>query len=63
MRGLILVLMSNVCYLTVILIFLAVTWWFYLVVTAGYCSLPGDYWLLLVPAFSLNVYLICLSEY
>ena len=35
----------------------------YLVVTAGYCSLPGDYWLLLVPAFSMKVYLICLSEY
>ena len=37
MRGLILVLMSNVCYLAVILIFLLVTWWL-LLVTARYCS-------------------------
>ena len=57
MRRLILVLMSNVCYLTVIFIFLVVTWWLllvtswlllvtagYLVVTAGYC------WLLVVTA-------------
>ena len=43
MRGLILVLMSNVCYLAVILIFLVVIVR-YLVVTAGYCSLPGGYW-------------------
>ena len=41
--GLILVLMSNMCYLVVILIFL----WF-LVVTAHYCSL------LLVPTFNMN---------
>ena len=46
MRGLILVLMSNVCYLAVIFIFLEVTWWLLfvtarcLVVTGGYCSLP-----------------------
>ena len=39
MRGLILVLMSNVCYLAVILIFLVVAWWL-LLVTGGYCSLP-----------------------
>ena len=31
MRGLILVLMSNVCYFAVILIFLVVTWWLLLV--------------------------------
>ena len=31
MRGLILVLMLNVCYLAVILIFLVVTWWLLLV--------------------------------
>ena len=48
--GLILVLMSNMCYLVVILIFL----WF-LVVTAHYCSLLGGYCsLLLVPTFSMN---------
>ena len=53
MRGLILVLMLNVCYLVVILIFLLVTWllllltlWLLLitapcwVVTHGYCLLP-----------------------
>ena len=40
MRRFILVLMSNVCYLAEILIFLVVTAR-YLVVTAGYCSLPG----------------------
>ena len=38
MRRLILVLMSNVCYLTVIMIFLVVTAG-YLMVTTGYCSL------------------------
>ena len=48
--GLILVLMSNMCYLVVILIFL----WF-LVVTAHYCSLLGGYCsLLLVPTFNMN---------
>ena len=31
MRGLILVLMSNVCYLVVILIFMVATWWLLLV--------------------------------
>ena len=47
MRGLILVLMSNVYYLAVILTFLGG----YLVVTARYCSLLGvDWWLLLVGA-------------
>ena len=41
MRGLILVLMSNVCYLAVILIFL----W----LLGGYCSLSSGYcWLLLI---------------
>ena len=41
MRGLILVLMSNVCCLAVILIF----WW----LLGGYCSLPsGNYWLVFV---------------
>ena len=60
MRGLILVLVSNVCYLTVILIFLVVTWWLLLVtwlllvvnarywwlllVTAHYCSFPLLVW-------------------
>ena len=43
MTGLILVLMSNVCYLAVIFIFLVVTA-HYLVVTAGYCLLPDSYW-------------------
>ena len=51
---LILVLMSNVCYLAVILIFLVVTWSLvtacYLVVTTGYCSLHGGYYSLLVVA-------------
>ena len=61
MRGLILVLMSNVCYLAVILIFL--------VVSAHYCSLLDGYCsllvvtaryrsLLLVPTLSMNVFLI-----
>ena len=47
MRRLIIVLMSNGCYLAVILIFfLVVTGWLlfvtarYLVLTGGYCSLP-----------------------
>ena len=64
MEGLILVLMSNVCYLAVILIFLVVIAR-YLVVTTGYCSLPGGYCsllvftahyrlLLLVPTFTTN---------
>ena len=52
MKRLILVLISNVCYLIVILIFLVVTWLVtacYLVATAGYCLFPGGYcWLLLV---------------
>ena len=39
MKGLILVLMSNICYLAVILIFLVVTTR-YLVVIGGYCLLP-----------------------
>ena len=47
MSGLILVLVSNVCYLAVILIFLVGTWWL-LLVTARYRSL------LLVPTFSMN---------
>ena len=38
MRGLILVLMSNVCYLAINLIFLVATWWL----------LPVTWWLLLV---------------
>ena len=64
MRVLILVLMSNVCYLAVILIF----WWLlggYCSLPSGYCSLPGGYCsllvvaghyhsLLLVPTFSMN---------
>ena len=41
MRGLILVLMSNVCYLAVIFILVIAC---YLVVTAGYCSLRVGYW-------------------
>ena len=32
-------LMSNMCYLTITLIFLVVTWWL-LAVTGCYCSLP-----------------------
>ena len=56
MRGLILVLMSNLRYLAVTLIFLVITWWlllltqellrlllvtwWLLLVTGGYCSLP-----------------------
>ena len=62
MRGLILALMSNVCYLAVILIFLVVTAR-YPVATSDSCSLPGGYCsllvvitryrsLLLVPTFS-----------
>ena len=48
MGGLILVLMSNVCYLAVILIFLVVTA-HYLVVTGGYWwLLLVTWWLLLV---------------
>ena len=47
MRVLILALMSNVCYLAVILIYLVVTAR-YLVITAGYCSLRGAYWCLLL---------------
>ena len=64
MRGLILVLMSNMCYL-------AVTWWLlggYCSLPSGYCSLllitwwllliAGGYWLLplatIVPTFSMN---------
>ena len=46
MRRLILALMSNVCYLTVILIFLVcnmVVTARYLMVTTGYCSLPCAY--------------------
>ena len=64
-RGLILILMSNVCYLDVIWIFLLVAAR-YLMVTACYCSLLGGYCslpvvtaryrsLLLVPTFSMNV--------
>ena len=58
MKGLILVLMSNVCHLAKILIFLVVTAC-YLVVTGGYCSLlmvTARYGsLLLAPTFSMNV--------
>ena len=65
MRGLILILMSNVCYLDVIWIFFLVAAR-YLMVTACYCSLLGGYCslpvvtaryrsLLLVPTFSMNV--------
>ena len=61
MRGLIFVLMSNVCYLAVILMFLVVTWW----LPSVYCLLRGGYrWLpvvtaryrslLLVLTFSMN---------
>ena len=54
MRGLILVLMSNVCYLAIILIFLVVPWWLLLVncwlllVTARYLVFIGGYCSLLV---------------
>ena len=47
----VLVLMSNVCYLAGILFFLVVTTR-YLVVTAGYCWLPGGY--CSFPTFSMN---------
>ena len=46
MKGWILVLMLNVCYLAIILIFLVVTWWLLLItwwlllVTGSYCLLP-----------------------
>ena len=49
MRGLIFVLMSNVSYLAVILIFLEVTGGYcslasgYCLLPGGYCSLPGGY--------------------
>ena len=69
MRGLILVLMWNVCYLAVILILLVVAWWLllitkwlllvtahYLVVTGGYCSL------LFVPNFSMTSFFLCLAS-
>ena len=63
MRGLILVLMSDVCYLAVILIFLVIAA-HYLVVTAGYCSLRGGYWwLLLVAARYLSFpILVCMGS-
>ena len=48
---LILVLMSNVCYLVVILIILVVTCWLLLVT---YWLLFVTWWLLLVPIFSMN---------
>ena len=68
-RGLILALMSNMCYFAAILIFLLVTAR-YLVVAARYCSLPGSYCsllvvtaryrlLLLAPTFSMNVFTYC----
>ena len=57
MRGLILVLMSNVYYFAAILVFLVVTAR-YLAVTARYCSLPvvtARYLLLLlIPTYSIN---------
>ena len=63
MRGLILALMSNVCYLAVILIFLVVTAR-YLVVTARYCSLRGGYWwlLLLTGRYWSFPLLVCTTE-
>ena len=65
-RGLILALMSNMCYFAAILIFLLVTWW----LPSGCCSLPGSYCsllvvtaryrlLLLAPTFSMNVFTYC----
>ena len=58
---LILVLMSNVCYLVIILIILVVTWWLLLVtywllfVTWWLLLVTVHYWwLLLVPIFSMN---------
>ena len=54
MRGLILVLMSNVCSLAVNLIFLVVTAR-YLLANTRYCSLLGGYCsLLLIPTFSMD---------
>ena len=47
MRGMILALMSNICYLAEVLIFLVVTAC-YLLVTARYCSLLGGYWWLML---------------
>ena len=47
MRSLIPILMLNVCYLAVILIFLVVTAR-YLMVNTGYGSIPGSYCSLLV---------------
>ena len=66
MRGLILVLVLNACYLAVILIFLVVTAR-YLVVTGGCCSLlvvTVRYRLVLfVPTLSMNgfIYIFCRS--
>ena len=68
MRGLILILVSNICYLAVILVFFGgylVVTAHHLVVTACYCSLPGGYYslvvvtarnhsLMFVPTFSMN---------
>ena len=57
MRGLILVLMSNVCNLAVILIFFEVIWWLLLVtqwLLLVYWLLLVTWWLLLVPNFSMN---------
>ena len=71
MKGLILVLISNVCYLAVILIF----WWLlggYCSLPSAYCSLPSGYCsllvvtaryrlLLLVPNFGRNQHLTRIS--
>ena len=62
MKGLILVLMSNICYLAVILIFLVVTWWLLLVIWWLLVVTTCYRWLLLVPTFSVNAQGKSLSE-
>ena len=60
MRGLIPVLMSNVCYLTVILIFSVVAAR-HLLVTTGCCSLPDGYCSLLVVTARYRLLLLVLN--
>ena len=57
MGGLILILISNVCYLTEILIVIIVTWWCSL--SSGYCwLLLVTWWLLLVTGGSCSLPLV-----
>ena len=77
MRGLILVWMSNVCYLAVILIVLVVTWrlllvtwwllvvtaryWWLLLVIARYCSFPLLVWTVILRIFQAKLLIYCQS--